>query len=94
VTLPQSRRTTTKFVERPPNFSHKDNPIATEEQRLALLKTAANGKAIVIALNERSLSAAQRILRSWLSTRGYRFRYRLNMDRLSITCWVEKKTSP
>jgi hypothetical protein len=80
-----------KFVERPPNFSTKGTPVGTDEERLALLKTAENHKAIVLSLNGRALATVQRILRSWLATRGYRFRYRLSVDRESITCWAEKK---
>jgi hypothetical protein len=51
-----------EFVERPSGLS---------DERRALLETATNQKALVIALNGRPSRRVQDTLRAWLSRRGY-----------------------
>ena len=73
-----------EFVERPPA------PGLPEERR-ALLETATNGHAIVIALNGPPGHRVQNTLRKWLETQGHVLHYKRSTDTYSLICWAEPK---
>ena len=73
-----------EFVERP-------RPPALTETRRALLETATNGQAIVIAFHDRPSHRVQNTLRKWLETQGHVLHYKRSTDTYSLICWAEPK---
>ena len=73
-----------EFVERP-------RPPALTDERRALLETAKNKKAILIALNGRPARRVQNTLRAWLRTQGHVLHYKRGSDTRSLICWADRK---
>jgi hypothetical protein len=71
-------------------FVDRLRPPALMEERRALLETAKNGKAILIALHGRPGRGVQNTLRAWLRTKGYLLHYERSADTSALICWAAR----
>ena len=75
-----------KAIERPPVGIGRHHGLYS-----ALVDTVTSGQALLIPLNGRSLTTLQSRCRLAMTTRGFKFHYRANVDGTAISAWAEKK---